>query len=51
MLFEECLRGRIGLDVISLGAEQSRQGLENSGVIVDEVDREYVCHTVLTAGC
>jgi hypothetical protein len=51
MLFQEYLRRRIGLDVIPLGAEQSRQGLENSGVIVNEVNREHVCHIQLTAGC
>ena len=51
VLFEEYLRRRIWLDVIALGAEQSRQRLEHSGVIVDEVDREFFRHALPIAGC
>ena len=51
MLFEEYLRRRIGLDVVTLGAEQSRQRLEDSGVIINEVNCEHACHAELTAGC
>ena len=51
VLFEEYLRRRIWLDLIALGAEQSRQRLEDSGVIIDEVDCEFVRHAVPNAGC
>ena len=44
MLFEEYLRRRIGLDFIALGAEQSRKRFQDSGVIINKVDCEFVCH-------
>ena len=51
VLFEEYPRRSIWLDVIVLGAEQSRQRLEHSGVIIDKVDREFFRHALPIAGC
>ena len=51
MLIEEHPRGRIRFDLISPGTEQSRQPLEDSRIIVDEVNCEFVRHAVWKVGC
>ena len=40
-----------GSDLISPGAEQSRQRLEDSGVIIDKINCELVRHAVPNVGC
>ena len=51
MLIEEYPGGGIRFDLISPGAEESRQPLEDSLVIVDEVNCEFVRHAVSKVGC
>ena len=44
VLLEEHNRRRICPDVIALRTEQPGQGLEDSGVIIDEIDCEFIRH-------
>jgi hypothetical protein len=41
MILQEYMRRGIRLDVITSGSQQTRQRLENTGVIVNQMDRKH----------
>ena len=50
MLLEEKLWRRIGLHFIAFGAEQSRKRLQHAGVVIDNMDCEFLSHAASIAG-